>query len=50
LTRPEYKDIIVDSLNYCSTNKGMEIYAWVIMSNHVHLIGAAKEDCNLSAL
>ena len=37
-TRPAYKDIIVDSRNYCIKNKGLEVYAWCIMSNHVHLI------------
>ncbi|MEN0054101.1 MAG: transposase [Mucilaginibacter sp.] len=38
LTRREYKDIIVDSLKYSIENKGLQLYAWVIMSNHVHLI------------
>lgn len=37
-TRRSYKDILVDSLNYCVENKGLIIYGWVIMSNHVHLI------------
>lgn len=37
-TRIEYCKIILDSLAYCSNNKGLEIYAWCIMSNHVHLI------------
>ena len=37
-TRKEYKNIIVDSLNYCQKEKGMEIFAWCIMTNHVHLI------------
>jgi REP element-mobilizing transposase RayT len=37
-TRREYKNILVESLNYCMINKGLELYAWVIMSNHVHLI------------
>ncbi len=37
-TRNEYKDIILDSLRYCQQSKGMEIYAWCIMTNHVHLI------------
>ena len=35
-TRNEYKDILLDSLRYCQQEKGMEIYAWCIMSNHVH--------------
>ncbi len=37
-TRNEYKDIIVDSLSYCQKEKGMELMAWCIMTNHVHLI------------
>lgn len=37
-TRAEYKDVIVDSLKHCIKYKGLELYAWVIMSNHVHLI------------
>ena len=37
-TRKEYKQILIDSLSYCQKEKGMEIYAWCIMTNHVHLI------------
>ena len=37
-TRPAYKHVIVDSLKYCQTNKGLEIYAWVLMTNHLHMI------------
>jgi REP element-mobilizing transposase RayT len=37
-TRNEYKDILVESLEYCQLQKGMEIIAWCIMSNHLHLI------------
>ena len=46
-TRNEYKDIIIENLDYCRKNKGLEIYAWVIMTNHVHLIIRAKEGCIL---
>lgn len=42
-TRNEYKDIIVESLDFCQKNKGLEIFAWCVMSNHVHLIIRAKE-------
>jgi putative transposase len=41
-TRKDYKLIITDSLNYCIENKGLEVFAWVIMSNHVHLIVSGK--------
>jgi len=37
-TRGEYKTILIDSLHYCQQEKGMEIFAWCIMTNHVHLI------------
>jgi len=31
------------NLEFCQKNKGLEIFAWCIMSNHVHLIIRAKE-------
>ncbi len=37
-TRNEYKDLIVESLEFCQKHKGMEIHAWCIMPNHMHLI------------
>ena len=43
-SRKEYRDIIVDSLNYCIAEKGLVVYAWVIMSNHVHLIITTRSD------
>jgi putative transposase len=36
--RPEYSDILLESLRYCQAKKGLKIYAWVIMNNHAHLI------------
>jgi len=47
-TRKVYKDIIVDSLKYCIENKGLSVHAYVIMSNHLHLIISAKEGFELS--
>jgi len=37
-TREEYFGSIVESLDYCRKNKGMEIYGYCIMPSHVHLI------------
>lgn len=36
--RNEYKDLLLDSLKYCKENKGLELYAYCIMTSHVHLI------------
>ena len=37
-TRSSYRDIIIDSLRHCQKNKGLHIFAYVIMSNHVHML------------
>ena len=44
-TRPAYKHIVLESLRYCQTNKGLVIHAWVLMSNHLHMI--ASTDSNI---
>ena len=46
-TRNEYKNILVENLEFCQKNKGLEIFAWCIMTNHVHLIVRAKEGFRL---
>lgn len=42
-TRNEYKNIVLETLEFCMKNKGMKIYAWCIMTNHVHLIFSVDE-------
>lgn len=37
-TRQDYVNIVIDSLKFCQKEKGLKIYAWVIMTNHIHLI------------
>jgi putative transposase len=37
-SREQYKELFIESLKYCQENKGMVLHAWVIMTNHVHLI------------
>lgn len=43
-TRPKYKHIVMESLEYCKKNKGLVIHAWVLMSNHIHLIVSARKN------
>jgi REP element-mobilizing transposase RayT len=47
-TRKEYKIVIVDSLNYCIENKGLEVFAWCLMSNQLHLVCRAVEPARIS--
>ncbi len=37
-TRKECKDIIIENLKYCQEKEQLEIYAYVLMSNHLHMI------------
>lgn len=41
-SREQYKEIFVQSLQYCIEHKGLSVHAWVIMTNHVHLIISSK--------
>jgi len=47
-TRREYKDILIDSLQFCQKEKGLILFAYVIMTNHVHLIARSKDGFELS--
>lgn len=48
-TRREYIDILLDSIKYCQKAKGLKVYAWVIMTNHIHLI-IQSDKGNLSGI
>lgn len=43
-TRRVYKDIFVDNLNYCIKEKGLIVWAWVLMTNHVHMIISSNKE------
>jgi putative transposase len=45
--REEYANILIESIKYCQKEKGLEVYAYCIMPNHVHMIASAGEG-NLS--
>ena len=47
-TRPVYKKIIINSLNYCIVHKGLSLNGWVLMSNHLHFAGRCKEPNRMS--
>ncbi|WP_258100010.1 REP-associated tyrosine transposase [Marinoscillum pacificum] len=42
-TRKECCDIVIDSLQYCQKNKNLEIYAYVIMPSHIHMVARRTE-------
>ena len=48
-TRKIYRDIVIDSFKYCQQNKGLHLYAYVIMSNHIHIL-ASSQNGDLSGI
>lgn len=42
-TRPVYQDILLESIQFCQEKKGLELYEYCILPNHVHFIASRKE-------
>ena len=47
-TRKNHKLAVVKSLQYCQSNKGLEIFAWCLMPSHLHLIARSNGKNELS--
>src|SRR5262249_20878895 len=43
LIEARYIDPIIESLEFSRTNKGLQLFAFVVMPNHLHLICAAGD-------
>jgi REP element-mobilizing transposase RayT len=41
-SRQNYRDVIIENLKYCQANKGLQIFAFVIMSNHIHILARSE--------
>ena len=42
-TRKNHRDAIIESLKYCQKEKGLIIFAYAVMSNHIHMIVDTNE-------
>src|SRR5262249_32952379 len=49
-SRKELRLIITDSLDHCIASKGLIVHAWVVMSNHVHLVARADDGHHMGAI
>ncbi len=47
-SRENYRKVLVDSLRHCIVCKGLNVYAFCIMTNHLHLIANTNEGVMLS--
>jgi putative transposase len=39
----DVNSIIINASTYCRENKGLRIFAWVLMDNHPHLVAEGPE-------
>lgn len=37
-TRDIYREILLDSIRFCQRNQGLQVHAYVLMTNHLHMI------------
>jgi REP element-mobilizing transposase RayT len=42
-TLRELAEVVLDSLNYCIREKGLEVYVWCLMPSHLHMIARPAE-------
>lgn len=47
-TKPEYFQLLLESLKYCQKELGLLVYGYVFMTNHIHGIIQAKQEYKLS--
>lgn len=47
-TKNQPKLIVVDSLKFCQQNKGLIIFGWCLMINHLHLLAKSDGSFTLS--
>ncbi len=49
-TKPEYFQLLSESLKYCQKELGLLVYGYVFMTNHIHSIIKAKQGYRLSGI
>jgi len=41
-THRDYRNVVIESFKYCQQHKGLNLFAFVIMSNHIHLLAQSE--------
>ena len=42
-TRNSYKEVLLGSIRHCQRHQGLQVHAWVLMPNHLHMIYSVDE-------
>ena len=43
-TRIQYQEIIIKNLIFCMDNKGLQIFSYVVMPNHIHVLASSNKN------
>lgn len=47
-SRLEYKEYLAENIKICQETKGLNLYKYVFMSNHIHMIASVENDQTMS--
>jgi putative transposase len=47
-TRQNHRDTIINALRYCIANKGLKVYSYCLMTNHLHMVVSSNEPFELN--
>lgn len=48
--RNVYREVFLDSIRHCQKEKGLVVYAWVIMPSHIHMILGSNGEMPLEGI
>ncbi|MCB0580192.1 MAG: transposase [Phaeodactylibacter sp.] len=43
-TRREYFELIIENIQHCQKHRALELYAYVIMTNHIHMVATCPKE------
>jgi REP element-mobilizing transposase RayT len=43
-SREKYKELVIENLKFCIKEKGLSVHAYVVMTNHLHMIVRSEKD------
>ncbi len=49
-SREKYKELVTENLKFCIKEKGLSVHAYVVMTNHLHMIVRSEKVKDLSGI
>jgi REP element-mobilizing transposase RayT len=49
-SREKYKELVIENIKFCIKEKGLSVHAYVVMTNHLHMIVRSEKDKDLAGI